>query len=229
MAGKVIAVISSKGGVGKTTTTAALAVKASDGGKTKVAILDLDPQQALARWWELRSEFVTPLFKEQNRDVSPKLFRNVENARADVEILKSKGYEWIFIDTPPAMMEWIEMAVIAADLVLIPVRASPIDLEAIDPAIELCEAYGRPFGFVLTHYDPKWKLSQTAIPVLAERGKVFEDQPLSYLQAYVGAMLAGKTGPEFSDKRQAKATEDEVNKLWEAVKKLAKTAKLAKV
>jgi hypothetical protein len=159
---------------------------------------------------------------------NPKLFTNVENAKADVEMLKATGWNWIFIDTPPALMEWIEMGVLAADAVLIPVRASPIDLESMDPAIELCEVYGRPFAFVLTHYDAKWKLSKTAIPVLEERGKVFAEA-LGYRQAYVGSMLAGRTGPEFSDREQAQNAAKEVDALWEAVKKLAKTVKLSRV
>ena len=163
MTGRAIAVVSSKGGSGKTTVAATLGVRAAKEGS--VALLDLDPQQALARWAEIRRFKVEPLLAEmEGRESNPKLFTNVQNPRADVDVLKEKGWDWIIIDTPPAMMEWIEAGVLAADLVLIPVRASPIDLESNDVAIEFCEAYGRPFAFLLTHYDKGWKLSKIGNP-----------------------------------------------------------------
>jgi chromosome partitioning protein len=109
-----ITIASSKGGCGKTTTVACLAVRAAQ-ESGKVAMIDLDPQQSLARWWELRKE---PL--------NPRLFNNVANAVADVKLLKSHDWQWIFIDTPPALMHFIEDGIAAADLVLIPVRPSPL-------------------------------------------------------------------------------------------------------
>jgi chromosome partitioning protein len=194
-------------------------------------LLDLDPQQALARWWEIRRFKVEPMLAEmEGRESNPKLFTNVQNPKADVDVLKEKGWDWILIDTPPAMMEWIEIAVLAADLVIIPVRASPIDLESMDVAIEFCEAYGRPFAFVLTHYDTKWKLSKTAIPVLTDRGKLLTAKDgapaaLGYRQAYVGSMLIGRTGPEFSDKKQAADAKEEVDALWEESRNSPKTVR----
>jgi chromosome partitioning protein len=211
MAPTAIAVASSKGGSGKTTTAAALAVRAAQ-ESGKVAMLDLDPQEALGRWWELRRE---PL--------NPRLFTNVENAVTDVALLKAKGWEWIIIDTPPALMHLIENGIAAADVVIIPVRASPIDLESIDPAIELCEAYGKPFAFLITHWDDSWKLTRTAVKFLEDRGDKVLDEHLSYRVAYVGSMIAGRTGPEHSDKKAAAACKDEVDKLWKEVKRLAAT------
>jgi chromosome partitioning protein len=48
-----IAVASSKGGTGKTTLSAALAVRAAKDGK-RVAMADLDPQKSLVQWWRRR-------------------------------------------------------------------------------------------------------------------------------------------------------------------------------
>ena len=209
-----IAVISSKGGVGKTTLCASLGVKAAT-ESSKVALLDVDPQQALARWWELRGS-----------PDNPKLFMNdggvCEDPTGDVVLLKDRGWQWIFVDTPPALMDKIILSVAAADAVIILARPSPIDMELMEPAVEVCEEYGKPFAFVLTHFDKGWKLSKTAAPYLADMGKVMKTT-IGYRQSFVGSMTAGKTGPEFHDKAQAKVAAEEIDDLWKEVKKLAQT------
>jgi chromosome partitioning protein len=208
-----VAVISSKGGVGKTTICASLAVRAAK-ESDKVALLDVDPQQALARWWELRGS-----------PDNPKLFMNdggaCDDPTGDVVVLKDRNWEWTFIDTPPAMMDKIVLSVAAADAVIILARPSPIDLESLDPAVQVCEEYGKPFAFVLTHFDKSWKLSKTAAPFLADMGKVLPTT-IGYRQSFVGAMIAGKTGPEYHDRPQAKTAAEEIDALWKEVKRLTK-------
>lgn len=217
MTPKAIAVASSKGGCGKTTVAACLAVRAAhDSGR--VAVLDLDPQQALARWCELRNELV-----------SPRLFDATDDVTAKVASLKASGWEWIIIDTPPSIMHLIESGIAAADFVLIPVRASPIDLESIDPAVELCEQYGKPYAFVITHWDGSWKLTTTAAGVLERAGTVLKEH-VSYLAAYVGSMTNGRTGPEFKgNKSAAGKCKAEIDELWTVVKKIASAAAAVKV
>ncbi len=55
MAGTIITVAQQKGGAGKTTLTAHLAVAFKDAGKS-VALVDIDPQQSLSNWFRLRQE-----------------------------------------------------------------------------------------------------------------------------------------------------------------------------
>jgi hypothetical protein len=123
----------------------------------------------------------------------------------------------------------IEPGIAAADFVIVPVKASPIDLEAIDPIIEICEDIEKPYCILLTQYDSSWKLSKTAIDFLEKKwpGRVLKDEneQLGYRQAYVGSMIAGQTGPEYNaDKKQATAAAKEINAIWRAVKKLAAEA-----
>lgn len=213
MIARTIALVASKGGTSKTTLVANLMVRASqDSGR--VGALDYDPQLSLARWWELRG--------------SPPNLRvwepSTKGAVADVEHLKKLGTEWIFIDAPPATQHIIRDCVKAADLVVIPVKASPIDLEALDPIIEICQDHETPFVFVLAMYDAKWKLSESAKPYLDRLapGHLLREV-ISYRQAYVGAMIDGHTGPEYNqDAKQAKAAREEIEALWLAINKRAK-------
>jgi chromosome partitioning protein len=213
-----LAFANTKGGCAKTTLIANLGGQAASDGAS-VALLDYDPQQSLARWWELRGD----------RLFNPRLIRTDDEADIAVPKLKSVGADWIFQDLPPAVMRLIESSVRVSDYVIIPVKASPLDLEALDPIIEICRDLRKPFSFVLTMYDPTWKLSQTAFPYLEQKapGHTLKEV-FSYRQAYVGAMIGGATGPEYNrDKKQAQSAALEVEALWRAIKKrvLAEVAK----
>ena len=213
-----IVLASSKGGTSKTTTAACLGVRVAKEG-ARVSLIDLDPQQSLARWHELRRRF--------DDNGNPGLFRRGDESPIDkVAMLKQAGAEWIFIDLPPGDFDIIEPGIAAADFVVIPVKASPLDLEAIDPVVETCEEFGKPFCFLLTMIDPKWSLSQTAVPYLEKAcpGHVLKDV-LGYRQAYVGAMIGGQTGPEYNkDAKQATVAAGEVDAVWRAIKTRATAA-----
>ena len=206
-----------KGGCAKTTLIANLSVRAAR--DAHVALLDYDPQQSLARWWELRSIAYGSV-------LNPRLWKNGEGAAVDVPALKQLGTEWILQDVPPAVWHLIEDSVRASDLVIVPVKASPVDLEAIDPVIEICRDLQKPFLFVLTAYDPRWKLSELAQPYLQQKapGHTIADV-FSYRQAYVGSMIGGATGPEYTkDRRQAADAGAEIDALWLTIRKHALAA-----
>src|SRR5689334_10719665 len=113
---RVITLASTKGGVGKTTISSALAVRAAEESK-RVALLDLDPQESLASWWTRRG-------KTKN----PKLFE-IDATTEAIELLLSEGWEWVFVDTGPAKLDLIESGIAVADLILIPTRPSALDVE----------------------------------------------------------------------------------------------------
>ena len=91
----------------------------------------------------------------------------------DAAKLRADGYEWIFIDTVPAMMEHIERAIEAADFVLIPTRVSAFHLVATRDVVGFCRLHKKPYAFVLNATDPKWKRGiQSAIAQLKKLGPV---------------------------------------------------------
>src|SRR5688500_4465600 len=130
----ILAITSQKGGAGKTTLAAHLAVEAERTGAGPVAVVDTDPQGSLAAWWNTR-EAPTPLFAA------------VEITRLSHHLatLQRRPVEQVVIDTPPALTDMIRAASAAADLVLIPARPSPHDLRAVGVIVEMAEAVGKPF------------------------------------------------------------------------------------
>jgi chromosome partitioning protein len=205
---KTIAIGSCKGGTGKTTLSAALAVRAAREGR-KVALFDTDAQCSLVRWWELRGSPNNPKMIE----VDPSL--------EAFELLISEGWDWVFIDTPPGAMDTVEHAVFSADLVLIPCRPSPVDVEAVDDIVDLCNEHGKPFAFILNAVPHGWgKLADSAAGYLAQSGPVLK-QRVASRKPYVAAMTLGKSGAELD-----RAAREEIDALWTEIKRtLAKATK----
>ena len=94
-----------KGGSGKTTVAAHLAVAAEQSGHGPTVVIDTDPQQTLATWWELREAETPALAPVSLRELPEKL-----------EALAQLGFAYCFIDTPPALTEQNRQILRLADL-----------------------------------------------------------------------------------------------------------------
>jgi chromosome partitioning protein len=136
-----IAIVSQKGGSGKTTLAVHLAVAATRAGKV-ACIIDTDPQATAAAWSDWRSG------EEPEVVTSPpaRLAKTVEEA-------KKLGAEVIVIDTPPHADAAAREAVVGADLVLIPTRPRGFDLHAIQTTAQLLRFAGKP-AFVVFNATP---------------------------------------------------------------------------
>jgi len=117
MPSKVVAVINQKGGTGKTTLTMNLAAGLARRGRALV--VDADPQGSAGHWVRMSSEqrpFPTSVIS-----VAGPLSREVERFRRD--------YEYVIVDCPPTLEGASAGAAMSvADMVLIPVLPSPVDL-----------------------------------------------------------------------------------------------------
>ena len=199
----VIAIASPKGGSGKTTLASALAVRASiESGR--VAMFDLNSDQGnLTQWWVLRGEPMNPRLIE------------VKHITRDVEVLRASRFEWLIIDTPPLELDIIENAVLKADCVLIPVRASIFDIGSITPVVEMCRERHKPYAFVLSAVDSKFKkLTERAMAALISEGPICATR-ISYRQPYISALTGGMAGHEVEEDLRP-----EINSLWGEVKRL---------
>lgn len=206
----VLALASGKGGTGKSTLSAAMAVCAlQEGGR--VAMIDMEPQSSLTLWWRLRG-------KPTNPDV---VDGSGTDPQDDVPTLKIEGYTHIIIDTPPTFIDRIGDAIAAADVVLIPFKASVFDLAAIRAVVDLCKQQSKPFAFVSTDHEPKWqKLNASAAAAVKRMGPLLGDHT-THRAAYPAALNLGKSAAEHPDSRQAREAADELSGIWAAAKKLA--------
>jgi chromosome partitioning protein len=129
MTGQVITVAQQKGGSGKTTLCANLAVELARRGHA-VALLDSDPQGSLGRWFMLRYE--------REAGVSCDLTFSTASAwGVSYEAGKYQDHDFVLIDTPPKIDSDLRPALKASDLILVPVTASQVDLWATEGVLEM--------------------------------------------------------------------------------------------
>jgi chromosome partitioning protein len=125
------ALVSQKGGSGRSTLTVHLAVAAVEAGKT-VLVVDIDPQKNALRWSSVRGKDKPPLIIGA---IVPELDRILANA-------ETQGADLAIIDTSPrADRDSIEIAR-KSDVVIVPARASIFDIPAAEDTMELLKAAG---------------------------------------------------------------------------------------
>lgn len=128
--GKVISFTNQKGGSGKTTLSANLAVLWSNSGY-KVAVIDADAQNSLTYWLEARKKY----YGEDDIGITSYNF-DVRNLKEEIKQIKSK-YNFIIIDSPPSITFNTIQIIKASDRVFVPVQPSPLDLMATVPFLKL--------------------------------------------------------------------------------------------
>ncbi|TKF78438.1 chromosome partitioning protein ParA [Vibrio kanaloae] len=133
--GKVILLGHQKGGVGKSNTAANLAVAISkekfNGETDNILLIDADPQATLYRWAQRREEF-----DEMNAFPCIRLDGNVTKQIKR----ESEKYSYVIVDAAGRDSREMRSAMLAADLMLMPTKASLSDLELLEHMAATIEA-----------------------------------------------------------------------------------------
>ena len=128
---RTIAVVSRKGGAGKTTLAMNLAAVMAE--KYRTMLLDADPQQSAVRWAHQRPDDDGLPFAVRGVDIS-----SAAQFRGGLEALAVET-ELVILDTPPEIEDAATVALLIADLTLVPVTPSPLDIWAAEAAVELAQ------------------------------------------------------------------------------------------
>lgn len=207
----VLVLAAQKGGTGKTTICANLAVEAEARGHGPVAVIDVDPQGTLSKWWN-RRQANTPVLVEID----------VADIDAQLRMLQERGTRLVVVDTPGAITSHVRAVIRAADLVLIPSRPSILDIETLYEFCDVVESEKRPMTFVLNAVKPKTRISSDAIRGLSGFGTVAPTELVDRVD-YSGSFNDGRSAGELAPSGKA---HQEISNLWDYVNaRLRKHAK----
>ncbi|PSB03115.1 ParA family partition ATPase [Merismopedia glauca] len=221
MAAQVIAVVNQKGGAGKTTVSMNLAGSFANRSH-KVLVVDADPQGTATRWAASASD--DQLFPASVIGLS------AANTKVHREVKKFiDDYDWIIIDCPPAADSPVpQSALLIADLALVPLIPSPLDMWA---AVGIREVIHNVSGInetlkarlVLNQYQGNTSLAKEALNILSEFGIELCQTRIASRQVYRQSAVFGRAVQGFGAK--GKEAIDEIESLTdELVKVLERTA-----
>lgn len=197
---KIVALISQKGGAGKTTLAVHLAARAAADGRA-TAIIDLDPQATAASWGDRREAGAPEVVSGQ-----------AVRLPALIKAAEENGAEFLVLDTAPNADQTASLAARAADVVLIPCRPATFDLEAIEATLMLTRAAAKPAYVVLNAVPPRSSIGKEAADGLSQRGAQVAPHSLTQRAAFAHGVIDGRTAQEFEPSGKAAQEVDHLYK-----------------
>ena len=188
---KTIAIISQKGGSGKTTLALHLAVAAAQAGRN-TAVIDLDPQASAAKWSD-RREAELPVV----------LSAHASRLGHEMKRVKDTGGELLFLDTAPHSDSAALQAAKASDLVLIPCRPAILDMEAITNTLDLVRTTNTPVFVVMNAVAAQGHEGREAAEAIAALDVAVCPVQLVNRVAFSRSLISGHTAQEFEPEGKA--------------------------
>ncbi len=184
-AAKVVTIGQQKGGAGKTTLAAQLAVAWRDQG-ARVVLLDVDPQGSLTAWYEAR--------KGAGAERQDGLVVHaVQGWRLATELDRVRRQcDLVLVDTPPHAETDARVAVRTADLVLVPVQPSPMDLWATQATLDAAKKESTPVMMVFNRTPTRGKLVEAVRRKIIEMDVPVAQTVLGNRVAFAASMMEGK-------------------------------------
>ena len=209
----IIAVLNQKGGVGKTTIATHLAGAFAREGR-EVVMIDADPQGSALDWSQRRKEATYP-----------RLFGVVGLPRETLHLEApaiARNTDLVIIDGPPRVTALARSALLAADLVLIPVQPSPYDVWAsmemvllvaearvFRPTLRAAFVINRRVAGTVIGREARGALNDERIPVLATEVR----QRIVFAESVAAGRLAAELEPGGAGAREIAALAAEVSEL----------------
>jgi chromosome partitioning protein len=181
------ALVCQKGGAGKTTLAIHLATEAATQG-LRVLLLDLDPQASASRWADRRKPGAIDV------DVA------VDSpARLDAALLQAEreGYDLVVMDTAPHADQFALRVARLASLIIIPVRPSILDLDAVGASLDLCALARRPAVVVVNAAPIRPRVVQEATETIAKLGAAVLPVVIRERVALRHSLVDGRVAREF--------------------------------
>ena len=183
---RVVSFVTQKGGSGKSTTAASVAVAALQQGR-RVFVLELDRQGTLSDWYEHRPEGEGLEFEKIDASALDRA----------IPTLREAGYDLVVIDTPGIDSPATNAAMRAADLCLIPCRPTATDLKGCLPTVQALIRLDKTFAFVLTQCPPRSPRVDETRAGLGALGLIAEP-PIVSRTDHQDALAAGLGVTEFN-------------------------------
>jgi chromosome partitioning protein len=186
-----IVVAQSKGGAGKTTIAAHLGVAWAEAGH-EVALIDTDLQGSLTRWHQRREA-------RRERGGTRLGFVATNGWRAPSEILRrARDCDILVVDTPPRADTEVRTVIKCADLVVVPVQPSPVDVWATLSTLEIAHSEQVPVLLVLNRVPARAALTAAMREELAQYDVGLAATSISNRVALAAAFTEGWGITEFA-------------------------------
>ncbi|MDC0535800.1 AAA family ATPase [Francisellaceae bacterium] len=164
---RVIGVVQSKGGAGKTTTAMSLLGGLQELGKS-AALFDVDSDEPDSHTWSQNGEYFDSVFKVDHKDL-----------KQEVEAKKeSNQFEYIILDTPGDLKSATMKALSLSKLCIIPLQPSGMDLAGAIEVEDLCQTLNIDYRFILVCSSNTIN-TRDVMRILDERPSIKTDIPRS--------------------------------------------------
>lgn len=199
----VITFATQKGGSGKSTLCCSTAVCAQQSGNS-IYILEMDRQGTTSEWREAREHAWPPVDLAEGAELG-----------AGLTAIKREGFDLAMIDTPGANNPGVRPAILAADLIVIPVRPTMIDVSGCLPTAQVAIQLKRQFFFVISQVTGRTDSAQIrdVRAKLSTVGDVMEGV-VALRKDHPQAMTEGLGVTEYAKSSKAAA---EISQLWEEI------------
>ena len=184
MSAQIITVAQHKGGAGKTTLAAQLAVSWAEAGR-RVALLDTDPQGSLSAWYHQRQSGL-------GRRAQPLAYAAASgwHVRSELDRL-SRISDLVLVDTPPSSGPDRRPSLKVSAAVLVPVQPSPLDLWATQSVLDEIQREGSRPLIVLTRVPARARLTAEVVAELARLQSPVADTRLGNRTAFAATLAVG--------------------------------------